>query len=134
MAKSEFRNPRWLGISFFVLGIAFSIATVWSFGAGLSLWYALVSGFMAILGYLAAIEAQISCLTLRSDDLEIRSLITRQRIAKNDVLSVTWGKGAPMALKLNNGRYVNVPQSLWLQPQDTANSIRAWLKYKTLND
>ncbi|MGI9227927.1 MAG: hypothetical protein ACR2PU_03955 [Gammaproteobacteria bacterium] len=128
MSRTEFRNPRWLLILYLIIGIACGFVVFKWVRWDTSPWLFVSLSVFSILGFLAVIETQTSYMKLNKSTLEFRSWFKHKIIAKVEIESATWASGCPVSIKLKDGKYISLPESLMLNSQGTVNSIRAWLK------
>lgn len=128
MPRTEFRNPRWLLILYFLVGIICGIVVFKWVRWDTSPWLFASLSVFSVLGFLSMIETLSSYLKLNKSALEFRSWFMHKTIAKDEIESATWASGCPVSIKLKDGKYVSLPDSLMLNSQGTVNSIRAWLK------
>jgi len=128
MHKTEFRNPKWLAIVYSIFGLSCGISAYkWV------QWDTLPWGYLSLiifstLSFLTVIEVCTSYMKLNQNTLELRSWFKYKSIEKDKIESATWAKGCAISIKLKDGNYIDIPESLMLNSQSTTNSIRAWLK------
>jgi hypothetical protein len=114
------------------VAVLFGLVTMLGF-AGLSfaidapVWQELLVRAMALLAVVGVIELALTRLEVRPDGLAFRSGFRRRFLARRDIESVTWAKGAGVSVKLVGGQWVNLP-SVGRTSKGLANSVRAWLK------
>ena len=128
MSRTEFRNPRWLLILYLLIGIICGFVVFKWVRWDTSPWLFVSLSVFSVLGFLSVIETLTSYLKLNNSTLEFRSWFKHRIIAKDEIESATWASGCPVFIKLKDGKYVSLPESLMLKSQGTVNSIRAWLK------
>lgn len=128
MPRTEFRNPRWLLILYFTVAVICGFVVFKWVRWDTSPWLFASLCVFSVIGFLAVIETLTSYLKLKNSTLEFRSWFKHKIIAKDEIDSATWASGCPVSIKLKNGKYVSLPDSLMLNSQGTVNSIRAWLK------
>ncbi len=127
MARTKFRNPHWLIILYLSVGIICSFVVFKWIRWDTSPWLFVSLIVFSAIGFLAMIETLTSYLKLNNSALEFRSWFRHKVIAKDKIESATWASGCPVSIKLKDGKYVSLPESLMLNSQGTVNSIRAWL-------
>lgn len=128
MSRTEFHNPRWLFILYLIVGIVCGFVVFKWVRWETSPWLFVSLSIFSVVGFLAVIETLTSYLKLNESTLEFRSWFKHKVIAKVDIESATWASGCPVSIKLKDGKYISLPESLMLNSQGIVNSIRAWLK------
>jgi hypothetical protein len=86
----------------------------------------------AVIGALWLADLFLVRIELRADDILIFANFKSRTIPRSEIESVTWEKGGGAALKLRNGKWVNLPSAGQL-PSSLTNTIRAWLKKTEAN-
>jgi hypothetical protein len=89
-------------------------------------WTSLGLAGMLAVAVAGVVEVATSRVVLRDDALECGAVWSRRRIAAADIDSVTWERGAGVAVKLTNGAWAKLPE-LGYNSQGLANKLRAWL-------
>lgn len=92
-------------------------------------WSLTTIGFavMTIIGALGFVELGTTRVILGDDFIDMGPIWKRRHLGRDEIKRVTWEKGAGVALELNGGGWVKVPE-LGFNSQGLTNTIRAWLK------
>lgn len=122
----EFRSPRWLRTPLALASVLLALACGYFYHSeGLSLHFAVAGGLLllVVLGLADAIQTRV---TLRDDQLQIRSGFRTRTLTRAELGSVSWATGCSVTLRLRSGAIVALPDVG--NSQAVANSIRAWIK------
>jgi len=82
---------------------------------------------MTLIGALGFVELGTTRVILADDFIDMGPIWKRRQLGRDEIKRVTWAKGAGVALELNSGGWVKVPE-LGFNSQGLTNTIRAWLK------
>ena len=82
---------------------------------------------MTMIGALGFVELGTTRVILADDFIDMGPIWKRRQLSRDEIKRVTWAKGAGVALELNSGGWVKVPE-LGFNSQGLTNTIRAWLK------
>lgn len=115
---------RWLVPVVLVFALA---GMVVSLRAGLSGWVIVVWGLLVLLGVVALLDVHITRVELGPEGLTIVTGFRRRDVPREEIESVTWGKGVGASLKLMDGRWIGLPE-VGPGSQGLASSVRAWLR------
>ena len=125
--QTQFRPPTWQLIAVILVDVGASAGAVlywnafgidWVFG-GLVL--------VAVVAGAGIFEVLTTGVALGESEMQVRQRGRFQTIARADIQTVTWESGCPVALLLQNGDWVKLPE-VGRNTQALANSVRAWVK------
>lgn len=124
--ERTFRMTRW--VAGFLLAVTLGLAAVTVYfcrrdGLSLHCGTAAACTLFSFLGFADAFTTRVS---LFSDSLTITSNLRRRTYPRQTLESVTWAWGCGVSVRLQNGRWVQLPDVG--NAQSVTNSIRAWLK------
>jgi hypothetical protein len=85
-------------------------------------------GFVAltVFGVLGIVDTIVTRVELHDDHIEAVTLFKRRRYARGEVTSVTWAKGSPVSLRINDATWAHLPNT-GQSSQAVTGAIRAWL-------
>lgn len=81
---------------------------------------------LTTLGIVAAIDLGMTQVRLSPGELSVRSLRSRRRLTRVEIARVTWAKGAGVAVELQAGGWVKLPE-LGRSSPTVAAQLRRWL-------
>lgn len=121
------RPSSWIwSVMLVTLGIFGGFAAL-TFQIGAPLWQRAASVLFAVLAVAALGELAVRRVELKPTGLLLVSGLRRRLVPREEIESVTWEKGAGVAIRLQDGQWVRMPD-VGPGRQGLANSIRAWLK------
>ena len=121
------RPPRSSWIVLLIASAVILTMAVVAFHLGLAWWNRVAFGLLSAAVPVAMAELALERVTLGTDHLTLVKNFRRRVIPREDVESVTWGKGAGVHIKLTNGSWVELP-SVGRTSQGVTNTIRAWIR------
>lgn len=81
----------------------------------------------------AFVELALTRLTLEDERLVSVDSFRRRVLARRDIESVTWAKGAGVSVRLRDGSWVRLAP-VGRSPQGVTNTVRSWLAKSTTKD
>ena len=121
------RPSPWIwSVMLVTLGIFGGFAAL-TFQIGAPLWQRAASVLFLVLAVAALGELAVRRVELTPAGLLLVSGLRRRLVPRQEIESVTWEKGSGVAIRLQGGRWVRMPD-VGPGSQGLANSIRAWLK------
>ena len=125
MARSELKGQAW--VAWFFLAFACLAVAYFVIRFSTAQWLELTIG-AAIAGAcsLAAIDVLFTRVCHDGDSIVIRRLFSVKRVPLRTVRGVTWEKGCPVAIQLDDDSWLQLPDHLLGGPGTVA-TVRAWL-------
>lgn len=124
MARTDFRNPRWMTVLAASAAVASWVAA-WALHGSEATWIVIFFIGLGLAAALAAYEAGVARLELGGEGLTLKTGFRERSIAKGEIESVSWAGGCPVTLHLVGGELVRLP-SFGESSPGLSNSIRAW--------
>jgi hypothetical protein len=125
MSEQTFRASRWLIVAVILAAdLLIGAAAIAYFTRGPTMVTVVLIG-LAVIGLAGVVETFVRRIVLEGDVLRIVDLWSRRQFARSDIVRVTYAKGSPVAIQLQDGRWVRLPD-LGVSAQRIAAAIRAW--------
>ena len=125
MRESKFTTPLWVRCSFVILGVLFGWGAVYSYeNIGLD-WGSVGLGIVSAIAALAFLDSFFARLVLGEKSLVIVENFKRREIGKDQIKKVVAESGVPVAIQLNNGEWLKVP-NLGHSTKVIAERIHKW--------
>lgn len=80
---------------------------------------------LAAFACLGVVDTFVTRVSLMDGEIVVVKLFRRKRYARGIIEDVTWSRGGPVSLKLNNGTWASLPATG--PTQRVVGAIRAWL-------
>ena len=121
------RPSAWIwSATLLALGI-FGGFAVLTFRLGAPLWQRAAAVLFVALAVVALAELATRRVEMTPEGLLLVAGLRRRFVPRQEIESVTWEKGAGVAIRLYSGQWVRMPE-VGPGSQGLTNSIRAWLK------
>lgn len=123
----EFRAPRALKVATVICAVIFQVVAAIFFQTRGTSALTIAAVGLALFGIVAVLAVWLDRVALLDETLVVVSNFRRRIYARNSIVKVSWAKGCPVMMQLENGQWTKLPP-VGSGNQSVGMTIRAWIK------